>query len=95
MSELKELTPYQCKYERLFKGACLPVYLTPREKLAELIDDEWKYSRHWSDIDHDEWVIQVVEDLDKELVYANKRLAELRQARKILNLISLENKEGM
>lgn len=94
---MSKLTPYQCKYEKSFKGPSSYgggiVDITPREKLAELINGEWKYSWHWSDTDHNKWLEQVKENLSDEFNSVNKRLLELEQAKIILLSIKPEYKE--
>ena len=92
-NELKNISPYQCKYEDMFTGTGLMgdscVLLTPRKKLAELINSEWKYSWHWKE-DHNEWLTQVYGNLNDELEIAKKRLRDLECASRILNSIELE-----
>ncbi len=96
MSELNKISPYQCKYEKMITGAGFMgdgcVLLTPRDKLAELINSEWKYSWHWKE-DHNEWLVQVKGNLNNELESAKKRLSDLECASRILNSIELEDKE--
>ena len=95
MSELTKITPYQCRYEKMLTGSGLMgdscVLLTPRDKLAELINSDWKYSWHWKE-DHNEWVAQVSGNLNDELERAKKRLRDLECASRILQSIELENK---
>jgi len=94
---MSELTPYQCKHEKSFKGTSPYgggiVDVTPREKLAELINSEWKYSWHWSDADHNKWLEQAKEALSREFNSVNKRLLELEEAKCILLSIKPEPKE--
>ena len=54
---------------------------TMRRKLANLINDDWLYSMHWKE---DTWRYQAKEDIKRAMVYANKRVVELKKADKLL-----------
>lgn len=87
------ITPYECKYKKMYQGfsglGTDIKLITPRSKLGQLIDNTWHYSWHWPE-GHNEWLDSARKDLEQEMIYAQVRLAELRQAEKILSLIERE-----
>ncbi len=59
---------------------------TAQTRIANLINTEWQYSLYWKDENY-QWIEQAKNDLQTEISAANKRLMELKEADRLLNLI--------
>jgi hypothetical protein len=90
------MNEYEAKYVKSFEGRSAfrgdPIKITASEKLAILIDNDWKHSWHWPS-DHNEWVAAVKKSLESEKENALARLDELRQAERIIASITLTGEE--
>lgn len=62
---------------------------TPKSRLAYLIDSNWKHSWYWIDENYS-WIETAKRNLESELEIANSRLANLKEAEKLLNSIECE-----
>jgi hypothetical protein len=87
------ISAFDAKYKRAFDGQNpftgermpIPAF----EKLASLIDSQWKHSWHWPE-DHNKRLDAMRDSLTDEIDSAKRRLDELMIAKSILERIERE-----
>ena len=92
MSDIKIMTPYEAKYGRNFTGRSFfsnePRSVSAQTKVAELVNDEWIYSRYWP-IEGNDWIEKARANIATAMKPALARVRELEEAERILNMIDL------
>lgn len=81
---------YNKHYSALSKITNKMIDVSAEEKLASLINSDWKHSWHWpKDID-EKWLDRVSDSLETEMKLAKDRIKDLKLAQEILDKISDE-----
>ena len=83
---------YESTYKKTFKNYCpfarSDTPCTAIERLASLINSDWKHSCHWNYDDRCALYDDISGSLNREMDHALKRLKQLQEAERILDSIT-------